>query len=260
MPKYLPAALSVAAMLIASTAFAERGALESASVKAASDCVAAAALNNPEITTLYRQNRLKEVTDWIVLRSSACDNPLRAMRLLHDRLHGPGTGRTFLLGDYLNDLPRAVRARISAELEKRMAKESGNPVATVGAQKQFVNHNDSTMLMQIGDVSEDASQVKIYYYNPSDKMRPLVTRGTLFFDGNVTWETGLVAGTARIYKRDCEPLEYDVTGVFKGRQVGTGILELQGPAPSFGSGCFSDGYAFDHNSSLKFEPLLARER
>ena len=96
-------------MLIASTALArERSALESFSIKAASGCVAAAALNSPNITTLYRENRLKEITNWIVLQSSACDEQLTAMSLLHDRLYGAGTGRTFLLGDYLADLPRAV--------------------------------------------------------------------------------------------------------------------------------------------------------
>jgi hypothetical protein len=113
MSKYLPVTLGIAVMLIASTAVAkERSALESASVKAATDCIAAVALNNPKITTLYRENRLNEVTDWIVLRSSACDNPLRAMRLLHDRLYGQGTGQVFLRGDYLADLPRAVGERI----------------------------------------------------------------------------------------------------------------------------------------------------
>jgi hypothetical protein len=127
MSKYLPATLGIAAMLIASTALAkERSVMESSSVKAASDCVAAAALNNPNITTLYRENRLKDVTDRIVLRSSDCDNPLTAMRLLHDRLYGAGTGRTFLLGDYLADLPRAVGERIKGEIENRIASENGD--------------------------------------------------------------------------------------------------------------------------------------
>jgi hypothetical protein len=112
-------------MLIASTAVAkERSALESASVKAATDCIAAVALNNPKITTLYREDRLNEVTDWIVLRSSACDNPLNAMRLLHDRLYGEGTGRIFLRGDYLADLPRAVGERIKIEVARRNVSES----------------------------------------------------------------------------------------------------------------------------------------
>jgi hypothetical protein len=64
----------------------ERSELEKASIKAASDCVAQAALNNENIVTFYRKNRSKQVTDWIILRSSACDNPLRAMRMLHDRI------------------------------------------------------------------------------------------------------------------------------------------------------------------------------
>jgi hypothetical protein len=120
MSKYLPATLGIAAMLIASTSLAQgRSELEISSIKAASDCVAAAALNNPNITTLYRENRLNEVTNWIVLKSSACDNPLTAMRLLHDRLYGAGTGRTFLRGDYLADLPRAVGERLKVFFESQ---------------------------------------------------------------------------------------------------------------------------------------------
>jgi hypothetical protein len=120
MSKFLPATLGIAAILVASTSLAkERSALESASVKAATDCVAKAALNNPNITALYREDRLDEVTNWIVLRSNACDNPLRAMRLLHDRLYGEGAGRRFLRGAYLADLPRAVGERIRAEILQR---------------------------------------------------------------------------------------------------------------------------------------------
>jgi hypothetical protein len=38
--------------------------LEVTGIKAASDCVATAAINNPNITTIYQRNRLKSVTDW----------------------------------------------------------------------------------------------------------------------------------------------------------------------------------------------------
>jgi hypothetical protein len=123
MRKYLPVAIGITAMLFAGPVLAKvkkRGELEMATVKAASDCVAAAALNNPNIAELYRENKLKSVTDWIVLKSDACTNQLTAMRLLHDRLHGAGTGRAFLLGDYLDDLPRAVRERIGAKIEKQI--------------------------------------------------------------------------------------------------------------------------------------------
>src|SRR5262249_42875121 len=123
----------------ASTALAkERSALESVSVKAASDCVGAAALKDPNIVTLYRENRLKEVTNRIVLRSSACENQLTAMRLLHDLLYGAGTGRTFLLGDSLADFPRAVAERIRGEVAKRIETEYGDD-----ALKDYAMHNAS---------------------------------------------------------------------------------------------------------------------
>ena len=75
MSKYLPATLGMAAILLASTALAKERRLEKSSIKAATDCVAKAALNNPNITKLYREDRLDEVTNWIVLKSSACENP-----------------------------------------------------------------------------------------------------------------------------------------------------------------------------------------
>ena len=55
-------------LLFASTALAiERSDLEKSSVKAATDCVATEALKDPNITRLYREDRLDEVTDRIVL-------------------------------------------------------------------------------------------------------------------------------------------------------------------------------------------------
>ena len=74
MLKHLSASLGIAAIFITSTALAiERSELEKSRIKAATDCVAQAALKNPDIITLYRQNRLNELTDWIVLRSNVCD-------------------------------------------------------------------------------------------------------------------------------------------------------------------------------------------
>jgi hypothetical protein len=88
MPKLLPVTLVTALTVMASAVLAEAPSeLEKSSIKPATDCVAQAALNNPNIISVYQKIRL-EVTDKIVLRSSVCDNPLRAMRLLHDRLYG----------------------------------------------------------------------------------------------------------------------------------------------------------------------------
>jgi hypothetical protein len=162
MSTYLPATLGIAAMLIASTSLAQaRGELEKSSIKAASDCVAAAALNNPKITTLYRENRLNEVTNWIVLRSSACDNPLTAMRLLHDRLYGQGTGQVFLRGDYLADLPRAVgeRLKVLFDAQARVPPPpTGPPTSTYSP----LNQGDKLRVVNVGandalNMREDAT-------------------------------------------------------------------------------------------------------
>jgi hypothetical protein len=62
MSKYLTATLGIAAMLLASTSLAQgRSELEKSSIKAATDCVAEAALNNTNIVTLYRENRLNRL-------------------------------------------------------------------------------------------------------------------------------------------------------------------------------------------------------
>ena len=179
MSKYLPATLGIAAMLLASTALAkERSALESASVKAATDCVATDALKDPNITTLYREDRLDEVTDRIVLHSSVCDNPLRAMRLLHDRLYGQGTGRTFLRGDYLADLPRAVHDRIGVEIARRIIAARPDVGGSYGTAypglsgRELLNHNGSIMsLVEGGDGSRT-----IYYHAPRSAMAELGVR------------------------------------------------------------------------------------
>jgi hypothetical protein len=58
MSKFLPAVI-----LLAGPAPA-RSELEVTTIKSASDRVARAAVNNPNITTIYQQNRLKSVIDW----------------------------------------------------------------------------------------------------------------------------------------------------------------------------------------------------
>jgi hypothetical protein len=63
MSKHLPAVMLLAGPVLAQSE------LEVTSIKAASDRVATAAINNPNITTIYQQ-RLKSVTDW-TLGSSA---------------------------------------------------------------------------------------------------------------------------------------------------------------------------------------------
>jgi hypothetical protein len=189
MSNFLPAAIGIAAILLASTALAkERSELEKSSIKAATDCVAKGALNNPNITKLYREDRLDEVTNWIVLHSDACDNPLRAMRLLHNRLYGEGTGRRFLLGDYLADLPRAVGERIKGEVLKRIAREPGvgddnasvPPDFTPSANCQL-KRGDELKVVNVG--ANDVLNMRKYATDKSpviDVISPNVERGVYY--------------------------------------------------------------------------------
>jgi uncharacterized protein YgiM (DUF1202 family) len=170
-------ALSLA-VLAASPAFAARGQMEKASIKAASDCVAKAALNNPNIETLYRENRLKEVTDWIVLKSNACENSLRAMRLLHDEIYGEGKGQAFLYGDYLADLPRAVRERIKVVLESDIVGK-GSPFPPVPREPPSIACTAGAELMIIGVAANDVLNIR---EDPTERSRiigmiPPDTRG-----------------------------------------------------------------------------------
>jgi hypothetical protein len=123
--------------------------LEKSSIKAATDCVTAAAVNKRNITTLYQEKRLNEVTDWVVLRSSTCDNPLRAMRLLHDRLYGEGTGQVFLRGDYLADLPRAVgeRLKVLFDAQGRAPLPPTEPPTSTYSQ---LNQGDKLRVVNVG--------------------------------------------------------------------------------------------------------------
>jgi hypothetical protein len=113
------------------------------------------------------------------------------------------------------------------------------------------------MLMQIGDASEDMSTLRIYYYNPSEKMSQFVKRGDLFFDGSIQWNTRGVVGNAHVYKWGCEPLEYQVKGTLSGRRNAISTLELEGLAPTFGRGCEFEEFVWNDKSRLRFEPVYA---
>jgi hypothetical protein len=233
----------------------ERGELEKSTIKAATDCVAQAALNNENIVRFYRENRLKQVTDWIVLKSSACDNPLRAMRLLHDRIYGSGTGQAFLLGAYLSDLPRAVRERIEIEVARRIASnpEIGGSHARAyqgDYDSSLLNHNGSIMsLIEGGNNSRT-----IYYRSPRPLMAELgVTQGTVLFQGHEI--DGRWFGTAYVFKWGCPPIPYRVEGSLQQDDWGGWYVHLRGPAPVEYGGCTPISYSWTHNSELIFQYL-----
>jgi hypothetical protein len=59
----------------------------------------------------------------------------------HDRLYGPGTGKTFVEGPYAADLPRALKARIGAQIGRLTAQPSKaeeDPAPTVAASKTLL--------------------------------------------------------------------------------------------------------------------------
>jgi hypothetical protein len=260
MSRYLTTAFGIAVLLIASTGLAkERTALESASVKAAMDCVAAAALNDPDIMSLYQENRLKQVTDRIVLHSDVCENPLTAMRLLHDQIHGRGTGGRFLRGDYLADLPRAVRERIGVEIARRIIAarpDVGGSYGTAypGLSRELLNHNGSIMSLV---ESSDGSRT-IYYQAPRSAMAELGVRpGTLLFQGYDT--NGHWLGTAYVFKLGCPPTPYRVEGSLQSNYYGGRYVRLRGPAPFEYIACTPFSYSWDDNSDLVFDYLEPRE-
>ena len=184
MRKYLLATLGIAFMLAAPAALAGRSPMEIATIKAATDCVAKAALNNPNITTLYQENRLKEVTDWIVLRSNACENSLRAMRLLHDQLYGKGTGQVFFRGDYLSDLPRAVRERIKVVLESSVVARGAD--AELAPPPSTGPLSAGTELMVVGVAENDVLNIREYASENSRiiGMIPPDTKGGVVYSGD----------------------------------------------------------------------------
>jgi SH3-like domain-containing protein len=90
------------------------------------------------------------------------------MRLLHDRLYGEGTGRIFLRGDYLADLPRAVGERIKvvfgAQARAPSALNEGDKlkVVNVGANDALKMREDATADSRIIDMIPPNTEGVIY--------------------------------------------------------------------------------------------------
>jgi hypothetical protein len=261
MLKHLSASLVIAAIFITSTALAiERSELETSSIIAATDCVAQAALKNPDIVTLYRQNRLNELTDWIVLRSKVCDKTLTAMRLHHEQIYGKGSGRLFLQGAFLADLPRAVGERIGIDLANRALQSpeiSGSFARAYPGphDRGQWNHNGSLMSLVEGENNTRA----IYYHFPRPDMADIgVREGTLLFRGYET--NGRWFGIAYVFKWGCPPIPYRVEGNLYLNDRGGWSVHLRGPAPAEYIGCDPITYSWTQNSDLIFEYLTLTER
>jgi len=112
-------------------------------VRAATDCIARGIAASPTALTYARQENWLEAIKSTVEECRSVGSRLIAE---HDRLYGPGTGKTFVEGPYATDLPRAVKARIgpvlgrvAAELVKTAEDVSGPVAVETGTPRQVAS-------------------------------------------------------------------------------------------------------------------------
>src|ERR1700736_4131917 len=91
---------------------------------------------------------------------------------------------TILFGHYVSSMMKFM-AREPVDRKPPLPLSAEN----TGSEKHFVNHNDSEMLMQIGNAIGGISAPKIYYQTPTERMSQFVNRGDLFFDGSLQSDT-----------------------------------------------------------------------
>jgi hypothetical protein len=94
------------------------------------------------------------------------------MRLLHDQLYGKGTGLRFLLGDYLDDLPRAVRKRIvlAEDPENDAPAANGCSPLTQGAELKVVNVTTNDVLTMRENATDNSPVIDIISPNAKGVM------------------------------------------------------------------------------------------
>ena len=82
----------------------------------ATDCILRRIGDDPR----YRADlRPGEINDLIADSLRGCARPLRALIETHDRMYGPGSGESFLLGPFLDVLPSAVVHQVRARTRLR---------------------------------------------------------------------------------------------------------------------------------------------
>ena len=75
-------------------------------VRSATDCIVRAVMSDPR----FGAEPHAAVGDLIVESIRSCRTPVRAMIDAYDRYYGEGSGEAFLMGPYLDVLPKAVLA------------------------------------------------------------------------------------------------------------------------------------------------------
>jgi hypothetical protein len=82
----------------------EKSAATQPLVRSATDCIVHAVFANPR----YSANDTAGLGDRIVESMPACVAPVRAMMDAYDQYYGDGSGEEFLMGPYLDELPKLV--------------------------------------------------------------------------------------------------------------------------------------------------------
>ena len=119
---------------------------------------------------------------------------------------------------------------------------AGAGSASAECETEIYNHNGSQMRAE-----RCGPELSIYYEQPrSGIAKQGVVPGTLFFNGFISnnGQTELIAGTARVFKRGCQPAEFPVEGYYAGNRGGDPI-HLEGQAPSRKSGCATSGWRLE---------------
>lgn len=103
-------------------------------------------------------------------------------------------------------------------------------------------------------LEENGQKRRIVVVEPGSALsRAGIKRGTVLFEGESKTK-GRLSGYAKLFKTDCEPLDYFVEGTVDGAK---GEMVLQGQAPIFAkNGCGVQGYSEDSEAStLMFSSL-----
>jgi hypothetical protein len=124
------------------------------------------------------------------------------------------------------------------------------PIAPVHAANGSIwDHNGSKMTLE-----EDGEKRKLVYTEPREGLdKAGIKPGTVLFTGERK-KDGRIAGFAKIFKGNCNPIDYFVEGTLN---EANGEIVLQGQAPVYsGQGCEVSGYSDSSDAStLKFSKL-----
>jgi hypothetical protein len=96
-------------------------------IRAVSDCMAREAVKLPGLGRAAMNN------DWSAFLTEVaghCREPVNTMIRIHDQFYGAGSGRAFFNKGYFKDLPRALRSRIGAQIDRKIAEARAHASAS----------------------------------------------------------------------------------------------------------------------------------